>query len=310
MARPRLRAPAEGAAWPFLLVAVLAWASAFPAIRRAVTVLDPGELVVGRLLVASAGLAVLMAPRLRRRGIPPRADLWRLFVVGLLGVSGYQLLLNTGAQTVSAATAAVLVNLAPVVAALFAPALLGERLSPRQWLGVALAFGGSVVVATTEGGEFSLSWGALAVFGSAVTAGFFVLRQKPLLDRFDPLEVTGWATILATIPTLVFLPGFLAEITSEGGAEVWPYLLWLGIGSSVFGYGLWAAGLHRTQATRASMWLYLIPPTAAMLAWWWLDEPLTVVLAAGAAVSLVGVRIATAPARGVTDSATSHPEQA
>ena len=298
-----------GAAWPFLVVAVTAWASAFPAIRRAVTILDPGELVVGRLLVASAGLGVLMAPRLRRRGVPPAADLRRLFVVGLLGVSGYQFLLNTGARTVSAATAAVLVNLAPVVAALFAPVLVGERLSRRQWLGVALAFGGSVVVATTEGGGFRLSWGAVAVFGSAVVAGLFVLRQKPLLEHYDALEVTGWATILATVPALVFLPGFLAEVATPEGAEVWPYLLWLGIGSSVVGYVLWAAGLRRTAATRASMALYLVPPIAALLAWWWLDEPLTLALAVGAAVSLTGVRLATAGARAVARSSAAHPEQ-
>lgn len=305
----RASSPDRSAAWPFLLVAVTVWASAFPAIRQAVTILDPGELVVGRLLVASAGLAVLMAPRLRRRGIPPKADLGRLFVVGLLGVSGYQLLLNTGAQTVSAATAAVLVNLAPVVAALFAPMLVGERLSRRQWVGVALAFGGSVVVATTEGGEFRLSWGAVAVFGSAVVAGFFVLRQKPLLEHYDALEVTGWATILATIPTLVFLPGFLAEVSTEEGSEVWPYLVWLGIGSSVFGYVLWAAGLGRTEATKASMWLYLVPPIAAVLAWWWLGESLTVGFVVGAAVSLSGVRLATKGSRSVTRSAAAHPEQ-
>jgi drug/metabolite transporter (DMT)-like permease len=285
---------AAGASWPFLLTAVVLWASAFPAIRRSVEVLSPGELVIGRLLVASTGLALLMAPRLRRRGIPPAADLRRLFIVGILGVSGYQLLLNTGAQTVSAATAAVLVNLAPVVAALFAPAFVGERLSRRRWIGVALAFAGSVLVATTEGGGFSVSWGALAVFGSAMSAGFFILRQKPLLEDYDPLEVTGWATILATVPALVFLPGFLSTMNTPQGAEIWPYLMWLGIGSSVFGYGLWAVGLHRTEATRASMWLYLVPPSAAIMAWWWLGEPLTTALVAGAAVSLVGVRLATA----------------
>ncbi len=299
----------RGAAWPFLSVAVVAWAAAFPAIRRAGEVLSPGELVIGRLLVASAALALLMAPRLRRRGIPPAADLARLFVVGMLGVSGYQFLLNLGSQTVTASTAAVLVNLAPVIAALLAPALLGERLRRLQWVGVALAFAGSLVVATTEGGGFSFSWGALAVLGSAAVAALFVLRQKPLLDRYEPLEVTGWATILSTVPFVVFLPSFVSTMSADGGT-VWPYLLWLGVGSSTVGYGLWAAGLARSEATKAAMWLYLIPPTAAVLAWWWLGEALTVTFVAGAAVSLVGVRLATRSAKAVTESAASHPEQA
>ena len=295
---------------PFLFVAVIAWASAFPAIRRSVEVLSPGELVIGRLLVASVGLAVLMVPGVRRRGIPPAADLGRLFIVGLLGVSGYQFLLNTGSQTVSAATAAVLVNLAPVVAALLAPLLVNEHLTRRQWAGVALAFAGSVSVSATEGGEVSFSWGAVAVLGSAVVAGLFVLRQKPMLETYSALEVTGWATILATLPALVFLPGFVDAMAAPRGRDVWPYLVWLGLGSSVFGYVMWAAGLSRTEATRASMWLYLVPPTAAVLAWWWLDEPLTLMFVVGGTVSLVGVRLATARVSGLAKATVAHPEEA
>ncbi len=278
---------------PFLVVAVLAWGWAFPAIRSAVKVLSPGELVIGRLLVASVGLIALMIPRLRKKGIPPAADLAKLFVVGLLGMSVYQLLLNIGETTVTAATAAVLINIAPVIAALFAPMILGEHLIRRQWLGIGLALAGSILVSVTAGGGLSFSWGAVAVLGSAVCAGFFILRQKSLLEHYDALEVTAWATVLSAIPALVFLPSFVQTVSDVPAVDIWPQLLWLGLGSSVLGYVFWAAGLARSDATKAAVWLYLVAPTAALVAGIWLDEVPTMALVVGAVISLTGVRLVT-----------------
>jgi terminal-alkyne amino-acid exporter len=273
-----------------LAVAVLVWASAFPAIRVAVEHLGAGALTVGRTGIASVALAVLMVGRFRR---PAARDLPRLAVVGLCGVTGYQFFLNLGSETVSAATASLLVNLAPVIAAAFAPLTLGEHLDRRRVVGIALAFGGSVPVSLADGGGFDPSIGALWAFIAAVLAGVFILVQKPLLDRYDALEVTAWSTWLSLVPALVFVPALVSDLGKPDAGDAVPSLLWLGIGASVIGYLAWAGGLRRTTASGAATWLYLIPVVAVLLAWWWLGETPGVATLAGGAVSLVGVWIAT-----------------
>src|ERR671923_2009791 len=97
-------APAIGAA----LVTVLVWASAFVAIRDAGDEVSAGPLSLGRLVVAAAVLGVIVA--VRREALPPRADLPRLAVCGLLWFAAYSVVLNTAEQRVDAGTAAMLVN--------------------------------------------------------------------------------------------------------------------------------------------------------------------------------------------------------
>ena len=79
----------------------------------------------------------------RRVGWPARRDLPLLALCALSGMTAYQILLNAGEVTVPAATASLLVNVAPIFTALLAAALLGERLAAMGWGGVALGFAGA-----------------------------------------------------------------------------------------------------------------------------------------------------------------------
>src|SRR3954469_20311489 len=121
----RLDALALGAA----LVTVLLWASAFVAIRDAGAAIDAGPLSLARLLVASAVLGLLVA--VRREALPPRRDVPRLVLCGLLWFAAYSVVLNTAEQRVDAGTAAMLVNVGPVLIAVLAGLLLREGFPPR-----------------------------------------------------------------------------------------------------------------------------------------------------------------------------------
>ena len=109
-----------------LATTVVVWASAFAAIREAVRALGWAHLSVLRLAVAALVLGALAA--VRRVGWPARRDLPLLALCALSGMTAYQVLLNAGEVTVPAATASLLVNVAPIFTALLAASLLGERL--------------------------------------------------------------------------------------------------------------------------------------------------------------------------------------
>ena len=156
-----------------LATTVLVWASAFAAIREAVRALGWAPLPVRPRPVGGPGAG----GRPAAGGVGGRAprDLPLLALCALSGMTAYQVLLNAGEVSVPAATASLLVNVAPIFTALLAAALLGERLTAMGWCGVLLGFAGAGLIAVAAGGGVRLSGGALLVLGAAAAqATFFV----------------------------------------------------------------------------------------------------------------------------------------
>src|SRR4051812_45010178 len=110
----------------FILLTILLWGSAFPAIRVALRSFEPVHLAPYRFLVASVSL--LLFARLRRIPLPKRHDLFRLFLSGAAGIGVYNLALNTGQKTVPAGSASLLINTAPIWTAVMARVFLNDRL--------------------------------------------------------------------------------------------------------------------------------------------------------------------------------------
>jgi drug/metabolite transporter (DMT)-like permease len=267
---------------------IVAWSSAFAAIRVALEDLGPGHLTATRLLIASLAFAIA-APFLHVR-LPTRTELPRLIVCAFFGQACYHLFLNIGEQEVTAATASLLIGTMPVFAALLAKPMLGEEIHRRRWIGIAIAAAGMLLVTFQgeEGVEFEPA--ALLVLGSAISAAFYTIGQKPLLVHLRPVDTAAWVTWIGALMVLPLLWGFDA---SQADTDTILALLWLGIVPSAIGYALYAAVLSRMEASAASTLLYLIPPVAAIIAWVWLGETVGALTIIGGAIALVGVAIAT-----------------
>jgi drug/metabolite transporter (DMT)-like permease len=107
--------------------------------------------------------------------------LGRLTVAGLLGMSGYQALLNLGETVVPAATASIIVATVPIITALLARILLREHLDKWRWIGILVAAAGIVVVTLGRGGRLAFEAAALLILAAAASlAGYFIVI-KPLL---------------------------------------------------------------------------------------------------------------------------------
>src|SRR6478672_470350 len=155
---PRAAARPDGLALGAALVTVTLWASAFVGIRDAGRELSAGPLSLGRLLVAAVALGVVVA--VRREALPPRADVPRLVLCGALWLGAYNVLLNAAEQRVDAGTAAMLVNVGPVLIALLAGLLLREGFPRSLLAGCAIAFAGAVVIgAATRSHSVDAGWG-------------------------------------------------------------------------------------------------------------------------------------------------------
>jgi drug/metabolite transporter (DMT)-like permease len=266
---------------------VLLWASAFPAISVAVRGLGPAGLAVARLAVASAALA-LVAPVLGVRR-PRVRDLPLIALCGLAGMTGYQLLLNTGERVVPAGTASLLVATAPVYASLLAVMFLGERPGRRWWAGSTVALAGTAVIAAAHGLSFGAS--ALVVLAAAVLQGIFHTAQKPLLARYTGFEVTAYAMWAGTVFILPWSGALVAALPRAGGGAIGA-AVFLGVAPSALGFAAWAYAMARMDVGRATTSLYLVPAAAIVISLAWLGQVPGPVELGGGAVALAGVVLA------------------
>ena len=279
----------DGRALAAALVTVVLWASAFVGIRSAGEDLSAGPLTLLRLAIGSIGLGVIVLVLARRESLPTRRDIPGLLVFGLLWFAGYNLLLNAGEQRVDAGTAAMLVNLGPVLIALLAGLLLGEGFPRMLLVGCAVAFGGAVVIglATSEV-SVNAGWGAALCVAAAVAYAGGVVAQKPLLARASGLKLTWIACTIGALACLPFAPTLVREVEQADGAAI-AWVVYLGVFPTAIGFSTWAYALARTSAGRMGSTTYLVPPLAVLLGWAFLDEAPPALAFLGGALCLVGV---------------------
>ncbi len=269
-----------------IAVTLLCWASAFAGIRATLDAYTPGEIALLRFLVASAVLAVYAV--LTRMPFPKAQDLPAIAFIGFLGVTAYHVLVNYGELTVTAGAASLLVNTTPIFTALLATAFLGERLSLRRWIGIAVSFTGVVLIAGGETKGLSLDLGAMLILLSAVCISFYNILQKPYLKKYSALQLTTYIIWAGTIFLLPFLPSLIKAVP-VAPINATLTLVYLGIFPSAIAYATWSYILAQIPASRAAALLYLVPVLAIVVAWVWIKEVPTVLSLIGGTIVLSGV---------------------
>src|SRR3954447_25880608 len=207
-------APRQALVLGAALTTVVLWASAFVGIRAAGKDLSAGSLTLARLLVGTLALTALAVAK--RAPLPPARALPRLLVVGVLWFGIYNLALNEAERHVDAGTAAMLVNVGPVIIAVLAGTVLHEGFPRSLLAGCAVAFAGAVLIGAATSDGLAPSWGAVLCLVAAVTYAIAVVAQKPLLARSSPLTITWLACLIGTACCLPFGPQLVAE---AGGAS-------------------------------------------------------------------------------------------
>lgn len=280
------------------LVTVLLWGSVFVGIRAAGEDLSGGALALGRLLVATVGLGgILLFQRRRstarggpRRSFPrERGDVALLAACGLLWFGAYNVVLNEGERRIDAGTAAMLVNIGPILIAILAGLLLSEGFPRTLVRGLAIAFAGAVIIGlATRGTSTDAAFGAVLCVVAAVLYAAGVVSQKPLLGRYPAAEITFAACAIGTVVTLPFAPTLLDELQrADAGAVAW--MVYLGAFPTALAFSTWAYALQRTTAGRMGAFSYLVPPVAVLLGWVLLSESPPAAALAGGALCLAGV---------------------
>ncbi|MFF4016732.1 DMT family transporter [Streptomyces sp. NPDC001843] len=277
------------------VVTVVLWASAFVSIRSAGAAYPPGALALGRLL--SGALVLGLICLVRREGVPPRPA-WRgIAISGLLWFGVYMVVLNWGEQQVDAGTAALVVNIGPLLIALLGSRLLGDPMPPRLLAGMAVSFAGAVTVGLSmSGGDGSSVLGVALCLLAAMTYAAGVVAQKPALGAASALQVTTFGCLVGAVCCLPFA-GQLVQGAAHAPLSATLDMVYLGVFPTALAFTTWAYALARTTASRMGATTYAVPALVVLMSWLALGEvpgPLTL---AGGVLCLAGVAVSRSRAR-------------
>lgn len=277
-------------------VTVLFWASAFVSIRDAGRYLDPGPLTLGRMAVAAVVLLALWA--LRREGLPDRRAWPGIVTAGVLWFGVYMVALNWGEQLVDAGTAALVVNIGPILIALLGGWFLKEGFAPRLFIGIAVSFAGVLVVSfSMSGGGAGSVLGVALCLVAAVTYAIGVVAQKPTLRYASPLQFTTFGCAIAAVLCLPFAPA-LATGLGEAPAAALLHVLYLGAFPTALAFITWAYALKLTTAGKMGATTYVVPALVVLMSWLFLGEVPSWLTLVGGALCLLGVAVSRSRRRG------------
>ncbi|MFV3129822.1 DMT family transporter [Niveispirillum sp. KHB5.9] len=195
------------------------------------------------------------------------------------------------AQGVPAGAVAVIVGLQPLLTALVAGPLFGERLNARQWLGLGLGLAGVVAVVWEKltlgiGTPLGLGLCVMALFG--ITAG--TLYQKRYCTDMD-LRTGTAIQYGATGAVLAILAPLLETMQVRWTGEFVFALLWLSLVISIGAIFVLFALIRRGAASKVASLFYLVPPVTALMAWALFGERLGPLALAGMGVTAIGVAL-------------------
>jgi drug/metabolite transporter (DMT)-like permease len=272
-----------------IIVTVIVWASAFVVIRWVSPHFSGGALALGRLIVGSLALALTLVGR---RWAAPSGRQWLLILgFGVFWFGGYNVALNIGEQTLEAGTAAMVVNIAPILIAAAAAFFLKERIAKWLVIGGAIAFLGVVLIgvssgATGVGSGVGILWCLIA----AITFAAGVLFQKPVLSGLPSQQVTWLGCVIGAIVCLPFAGDLIREVQAAPVTSI-AGLIYLGIFPTALAFSTWAYALARMPAAQLGVTTYIVPAIVIVMALLAFGEIPTVLAIIGGAICLIGVAV-------------------
>ena len=266
--------------------AVVIWSSAFAAIAYGLRAFSPAELSLLRFSIASAILVVPVASGWIK--LPPLRDWPLVLALGFIGISLYQLTLGYAMTRISVGAAAVVIALAPGVTAALAALRLGERISKGTMVGLAIAFGGVLLITVGSGRAVRFEPMTLLCLIAVFATSFYFVFQKPLLARTSAVGFTVASIFAGTIGLIPFGLDLPAKIAEVPAAQLWS-VAYLGVGPTIVGYLLWNFALSRAPASKVSSFLYVQPLVASAIAWFCLGQVPSILTGIGGLFAIGGV---------------------
>lgn len=286
----------------FLLLALanLLWSGNWVAGRALREAFDPLTLNFWRWAVATAVLAPFALRSLRGKGALIRRHAGILLLLALSGVASFHSLVYLGLRTTTAVNAVLLNSSIPLFMMLCSWIIERERAAPRQIAGMLLSLAGILVI-LSRGEPASLLQLELHAGDIWILIAMPIWGIYSVLLKRRPAELggLGFLFVISATGVLMLAPG--AAALALQSTPRWPGeaaalgVIYMALGASVLAYICWNRGVSVVGANAAGFTVHLLPAFGTVLAILFLDEAFAGFHAAGIAIILAGVLLATRP---------------
>ncbi|MCX5869779.1 MAG: DMT family transporter [Deltaproteobacteria bacterium] len=273
-----------------LILAMFLWGSSFIAMKLAFQDYHPMVVIFGRMLVASLAFLCFL-PQFRTIRI--RRQERYLFVIMALSEPCFYFFFEALAlQNTSAAQAALITTMLPLLITIASVCFLGERSSRQTVIGLFLAMGGAIILSL--GGEANIQapsplLGNFYEFMSMICATVYTITIKRLTVHYPPLFLTA---IQAWVGTLFFAPFLtLSQVPLPHSFLLVPMsaILYLGLAVTLVAYSLYNFALTHMEVSKSSIFITLIPLFTLLLSRFLLQESFTLLQYIGGFTLFSGV---------------------
>ena len=275
-----------------LIFAMFIWASSFIALKAAMEDLGPFTVIFLRMIIASLCFVYFIKSFMKYKF--SKKDLKFILLLALFEPCLYFIFESKALQLTSASQAGMITSLMPIITAMAAGYFLKEIISKQLIFGSLIAMSGAIWLslqgATTISSPNPLLGNFLELLAMICGAGY-TITARYLSDKYSALFITA---IQAFIGAIFFTPLFVYEyftIPLNITMNSFLWVLYLGVVVTLAGYGLYNYALTKIQASKAAMFVYLIPVFTLILAYFILDEKLSVLEFIACIVILFGVFI-------------------
>lgn len=290
------------------LVACMAlWGATWVSGRVVAQHLSPFVAAFLRFLCASLFLYVLLCRESAQLGgrRPPGLTRAMLPGVGFLALSGvflYNALFFRGLALIEAGRAALIVACVPSCVALYSAVVLRQPTRALKVLGIALSLtgvavilsGGDVASLFTHGAQL----GDLCILGCVITWAAYSIAGGQVMRRSTPLYAVTWSCVLGC--AMLLPPALATGLYAQALAAdwiIWGNVIFLGVGATGLAFTWYYDGILALGASRASVFINLVPVFATLMGNLMLGETVGLSLAIGGMMVLIGVVMANRPAK-------------
>ena len=266
---------------------VLIWSTGFVIARLAMPYVEPATFLFWRFAGVLAAMAALSL--IWRITWPSWSQMKHIAVAGILLQFGYLFGVWFAVHLgMTAGLVAIIVGLQPILTAWFA-AWVSEQVSPRQWIGLGFGFAGVALVVMAKISFAHIPFESyILAFIALLSITFGTLYQKKYCPVFD---LRAGSSIQFSVSAVLC---FICMYFFESGVMVWNApvigaLLWAIFPLSIGSISLLFMMIRKGAATKVTSFLYLTPPTTALMAWFFFGEPFTLMMALGLGLTMTGV---------------------
>ena len=279
-----------------LLTAMLTWASSFIALKSAIGPLGPMSVVFGRMVIASLCFVYFIKGFLKLEFT--KKDIKYILLMTAFEPCLYFIFEAKALQYTTASQAGMITSMMPLMTAIGAAIALKEVITKKVIIGSLLAVVGAVWLSlSAQSSEHASNplLGNFLEFCAMICGAWYAIAIRYLTQRFSALFLTA---VQAFVGAIFFLPLAIWEYNTLNmtlNTEVILWILYLGIVVTIGGYGMFNLALSRIEASRASVFVNLIPVFTVILAYLFLGEVLKPVELIASGVILCGVVISQLP---------------